>query len=61
MKISFIDSSTIIINYFISYYIIVKYKVSSMSNTKTNTHASIGILYYVTQEVGSVFLKSRLK
>ena len=57
----FVDSSTIISNYFINYYIIAKYKVSFMSNTKTNTHTSIGILYYFTQEVGPVFLKSGLK
>ena len=35
----FVDSS--ISNYFINYYIIARYKLSSMSNTKTNTHTSI--------------------
>ena len=44
----FADSSIIISNYFINYDIIARYKVSFMSNTKTNTHTSIGIRFYVT-------------
>ena len=60
MKISFVDSSIIISNYFINYYTIARYEVSSMINTKTSTHTSIGF-YFITQEVGPVFLKSGLK
>ena len=33
-QLCFIDSSTIISNYLITYYIIAKYKISAMSNTK---------------------------
>ena len=54
----FVYSSIIMSNYCINYYIIARYKVSSLNNTKTNTHTSI---FYVTQEVGPVFLKSELK
>ena len=61
MKISFVDSSIIISNYIINYYIIAIYKVSSISNTKTNTHTSIGIIFYVTQEVVPIFLKLGLE
>ena len=57
----FADSSIIISNYFINYYIIEIYNMTFMSNTKTNNHTSIGILFYVTQEVGPAFLKSGLK
>ena len=32
-----------------------------MSNTKTNTHTSIRILYYVTQQFDPVILKLGLK
>ena len=39
-----VDSSIIISSYFINY-IIARYKVSSMSNTKTNTHTSIGFYF----------------
>ena len=61
MKISFgfVDSSVIISNYFINYYIIARYRVSSMSK-KNNTHIN-WVLFYVTQEVGHVFLKLGLK
>ena len=38
----FVDSSIIISNYFINYYIIARYKVSSMSNTKTNLMHQLG-------------------
>ena len=41
----FVDSSIIISNYFINYYIIARYKVSSTSNTKTNTHILIGFYF----------------
>ena len=61
MKISFVYSSTLISYYVINYYIIARYKLSSMSNINNYIHTSIGILYYVTQEVGLVFLKSGLK
>ena len=40
----FVDSSIIISNYVINYYIIARYKVSSMSNTTTNTHQLGSIL-----------------
>ena len=57
----FVDSSIIISSYIINYYIIVRYKEPSISNTKTNNHTSIAIIFYVIQEVGPVFLKSGLK
>ena len=58
----FVDSSIIISNYIINYYSIARYNVSSISNvTKTNIHTSVGIIFYVTQEVVPVFLKSGLK
>ena len=41
MKISFIDSSIIMSNYIINYYIIAIYKVSSISNTKTNNQLGL--------------------
>ena len=41
----FVDSSIIISNYFINYYTIARYKVSSVSNTKTNTHTPIGFYF----------------
>ena len=58
-----VDSSTLISNYVISYCIIAMYKVSSMCNTNNyiQFHTSVGILYFITQEVGPVFLKSGLK
>jgi len=54
----FDDFSTIISNYFISYYIIARHKVFSMSNTKHYIQISTGILYYVTEEGGPDSLKS---
>ena len=56
----FADFSIIISNYFINYFIIDGYNMYFMSNTKTYTHTSIGIIFYVTQKVGPVFLKSGL-
>ena len=41
----FVDSSIIISYYFTNYYVIAIYKVSSISNTKTNTHTSIGFYF----------------
>ena len=57
----FVDSSIIISNFSINYYIMARHKMSSIRNTKTDTHTSIWIIFYVTQEVGPVFLKSGLK
>ena len=58
----FVASSIIISNYIINYYIIVRHNLSFISNvTQTNTHTSIGIMFYVSQEVGPIFLKSGMK
>ena len=57
----FVDSSIIISNYFFNYYIIAIYNMFSMRTTTINAHTSTGVLFYVTQEVGPIFLKSELK
>ena len=54
MKISFVLFYFLIIisNYFINYYIIARYKVSSMINTKINTRTSPG------RDAGSILCHS---
>ena len=41
----FVDSSIIISNYFINYYIIARYNMSSMRTTQTNIHTSTGFYF----------------
>ena len=57
MKISFVDSSIIISNYFLNYYIISRCNMSSMGTTQTHTHASTG--YYLSLRKCVLFLSNQ--
>ena len=41
----FVDSSIIISNYFLNYYIIARYYMSSIITSKTTTHTSTGFYF----------------
>ena len=56
----FVDSSIIISNYFLIYYIIARYNIFSMSDTKTNTHTST-VFYFMSLRKLVLFFQIRIE